>query len=55
MQLKEQQAEDAALEMAEGKAAHAAEQAELETTLIEHFLALLSMPKPLLGLVACLI
>jgi len=28
------------------------EQAELETTLIEHFLALLSAPKPLLGLAA---
>ena len=35
-----------------GKAMAAAEQAELEGQLTEHFLALLAMPKPLLGLTA---
>jgi len=35
-----------------GRSLAAAEQAELEVTITEHFLALLAMPKPLLGLTA---
>ena len=37
---------------ASGRSLSSTEQAELEGTLIEHFLALLSQPKPLLGLAA---